>query len=81
MRSEYMRPRYGRNSNVFAEAGKAKIRKTTSRGVQVQQKSIGQSFVVVMGDHLTIRVLWCVRDASVVNATLLMALCRKDDVG
>lgn len=53
----------------------------TSRGVEVQQKSIRESFVVVMGDHLTVRVLWCVRDASVVNATLLMALCRKDDVG
>jgi hypothetical protein len=34
-----------------------------------------------MRDHLTVLVLWCVRDASVVNATLLMALCREDDVG
>jgi hypothetical protein len=66
---------------VFAEVGRAEIRKMTSRGVEVQQKSIRESCFVVMGDHLTVRMLWCVRDASVVNATLLMALCRKDDVG
>lgn len=47
----------------------------------MQQKTIGQSFVVVIGDHLIVRVLWCVRDASVVNATLRKALCCKDDVG
>ena len=66
---------------MFAEVGRAEIRKMTSRGVEVQQKSIRESFFVVMGDHLTVRVLWCVRDASVVNVTLLMVLCRKVDVG